>query len=317
MSLTLVRAVLLVLVFLAATMLAFGAAVVVANRRAVQRRVALPAGAAPDVATSLRTDRSGSGWVRLLHFVEARGLSLADTKDSDVRRKLAAAGFAHPSAPQLFTAVRLATALILPMVAIALLYAAGRAGSFVTLYAIGSVAGLAGLYLPNLVVSARADRRREALVNGFPDALDLLLVCVEAGLSLDMAFDRVGREMVEAHPSIAELFGDVVTQLRAGRSRTETLERMGARAGVDEIRSFTTLLVQSSVLGVSIGQALRTYAGEMRERRRMRAEEKAHRVPVLISLPLVGCLLPVMIGVLMLPVAIRVVRTLLPALAGR
>jgi len=91
---------------------------------------------------------------------------------------------------------------------------------------------------------------------------------------------------------------------------------MGDRAAVDQIRSFTTLLIQSNKLGSSIGQTLRTYAGEMRERRKMLAQEKAHRLPVLLSIPLVACMLPVMIGVLMLPAAIRVVRQLLPMMAG-
>ena len=98
--------------------------------------------------------------------------------------------------------------------------------------------------------------------------------------------------------------------------REEALRRMGDRAGVDQIRSFTTLLIQSNKLGSSIGQTLRVYASEMCERRKMLAQEKAHRLPVLLSIPLVACMLPVMIGVLMLPAAIRVVRQLLPMMAG-
>ena len=154
------------------------------------------------------------------------------------------------------------------------------------------------------------------MLNGLPDALDLMLVCVEAGLGMDAAFDRVGREVTRSHPLIAELLGLVVLELRAGRSREDALRRMADRAGIDEIRSFTTLLIQSGKLGSSIAQTLRIYAAEMREKRRMRAEEKAHRLPVLISLPLVGCMLPVMIGMLMLPAAIRVVRMLVPAMGG-
>jgi len=115
---------------------------------------------------------------------------------------------------------------------------------------------------------------------------------------------------------LAEQFGAVVLELRAGRSREDALRRMADRAGVDEIRAFSTLLVQSTKLGSSIAQTLRIYAAEMRERRRMRAEEKAHRLPVLLSVPLVTCMLPVMIGVLMLPAAIRVMRTVFPALSG-
>jgi tight adherence protein C len=133
---------------------------------------------------------------------------------------------------------------------------------------------------------------------------------------MDSAFARVGMEMTNSHPKLAEQFGAVVLELRAGRSHEDALRRMADRAGADEIRAFATLLIQSTKLGSSIAQTLRTYASEMRERRRMRAEEKAHRLPVLISIPLVACMLPVMIGVLMLPAAIRVVRAVLPALQG-
>jgi tight adherence protein C len=119
-----------------------------------------------------------------------------------------------------------------------------------------------------------------------------------------------------SHPLLAEQIGIVVLELRAGRSREDALRRMADRSGTDEIRAFATLLIQSTKLGTSVGQTLRVYAGEMRERRRMRAEEKAHRLPVLLSIPLVACMLPVMIGVLMLPAVIRVIRTLIPALHG-
>ena len=143
-----------------------------------------------------------------------------------------------------------------------------------------------------------------------------MLVCVEAGLGLEAAFARVGQEMTKSHPRLAEQLGAVVLELRAGRSREDALRRMADRAGADEIRAFATLLIQSTKLGSSVAQTLRIYASEMRERRRMRAEEKAHRLPVLLSIPLVACMLPVMIGVLMLPAVIRVMRQVMPALAG-
>ena len=122
--------------------------------------------------------------------------------------------------------------------------------------------------------------------------------------------------MTKSHPRLAEQFGAVVLELRAGRSHEDALRRMADRAGAEEIRAFATLLIQSSKLGSSIAQTLRVYAAEMRERRRMRAEEKAHRLPVLLSVPLVGCMLPVMIGVLMLPAVIRVIRSMMPAMSG-
>jgi tight adherence protein C len=107
-----------------------------------------------------------------------------------------------------------------------------------------------------------------------------------------------------------------VLQLRAGASREEAFRKLADASAVEDIRSFTTLIIQSDKLGTSISTTLRVYAAEMRERRQMRAEEKAHRLPVLISIPLVACMLPCMIGVLMLPAIIRVVRAIVPALGG-
>jgi tight adherence protein C len=204
----------------------------------------------------------------------------------------------------------------LPILVLLLFWSMGSSPSMIKLYFTLVIAAALGLYLPTVFVSARADRRQRDIINGFPDALDLMLVCVEAGLGLEAAFARVGMEMTNSHPRLAEQLGAVVLELRAGRSHEDALRRMADRAGADEIRAFATLLIQSTKLGSSIAQTLRTYASEMRERRRMRAEEKAHRLPVLLSIPLVVCMLPTMIGVLMLPAAIRVVRAVLPALAG-
>ena len=189
--------------------------------------------------------------------------------------------------------------------------------SFMRLYFYGSIASLLGLFVPSMILSSKTDRRKQAILNGFPDSLDLMLVCVEAGLGLEAALDRVGREVTVSAPLVAQLLTTATLQLRAGASREAALRRMADTAGVDEIRSFSTLLIQSDKLGSSIGAALRIYATEMRDKRRMRAEEKAHRIPVLISIPLVACLLPVMIGVLMLPVSVQVVRHMLPAMNGK
>ncbi len=122
-------------------------------------------------------------------------------------------------------------------------------------------------------------------------------------------------EMTRSHPLLAEQFGAVVLELRAGRSHEDALRNGGSRWR-DDIRAFSTLLIQSTKLGSSVAQTIRIYASEMRERRRMRAEEKAHRLPVLMSIPLVTCMLPVMIGVLMFPAAIRTLRIIVPALGG-
>jgi len=310
---------LLVALFVLVAALSYAGTGVLEARRVARKRL-LSGGLATDesalLATSLRSDQASTAWLKLVDNVEKAGLSLADTKDEALRRKLVAAGFSANYAPRVYTLVRLALVIALPAIVLLLFWIGGSSPGLFKLYLTLMIAAAVGLYVPSLVVSAKAARREREIINAFPDALDLMLVCVEAGLALESAFDRVGREMTLSHPLLAEQIGIVVLELRAGRSREDALRRMADRSGTDEIRAFATLLIQSTKLGTSVGQTLRVYAGEMRERRRMRAEEKAHRLPVLLSIPLVACMLPVMIGVLMLPAVIRVVRTLIPALHG-
>ena len=287
----------------------------VTNRAAVRRRldnITQTGEAALHQGGSLRTEKSNSAWAKLVDQIEKRGISLVDTNQDSLRAKMIAAGYTSKEAPRIFTLVRLVTTLLFPSILLVSALLSKEPPSLMKLYIFGAGLACMGLYFPNLFIAAKIGRRREEIVNGFPDALDLMLVCVEAGLGLEAAFDRVGREMTLSHPLIADMLGTVVLELRAGRGREEALRRMADRIQVDEIRAFATLLIQSEKLGSSIGQTLRVYASEMREKRRLRAEEKAHRLPVLLSIPLVTCMLPVMIGVLMLPAVIRILRDVMP-----
>lgn len=265
---------------------------------------------------SLRSLDTANAWSKMAKFVESAGLNLTDTKSERLTQLLRQAGFTSASAPRVYTLVRLGLIFVLPILYVVLAFSSEEPPSFLKVYIVGSILALIGLYLPNLYVRARADRRREAIINGFPDCLDLLLVCVESGLGLEAAMDRVGREMVNSHPLVAELLSITTLQLRAGSSRDEAFRKMADASAVDEIRSFSTLIIQSDKLGTSVATTLRVYAAEMRERRQMRAEEKAHRLPVLISIPLVACMLPTMIGTLMLPAAILMVRRIFPLMVG-
>ncbi|MXO75240.1 type II secretion system F family protein [Altererythrobacter aerius] len=265
---------------------------------------------------SLRTREAQTAWARLAAAVERAGLNLTDTKSERLSSLLRQAGFPSPAAPRVFTLVRLGMIFVLPLLYVVIAFSGDDPPSFLKTYLVGSVLALIGLYLPNLYIRARADRRKEAIINGFPDCLDLLLVCVESGLGLEAAMDRVGREMVNSHPLVAELLMITVLQLRAGATRDEAFRKLADASAVDEIRAFTTLIIQSDKLGTSVANTLRVYAAEMREKRQMRAEEKAHRLPVLISIPLVACMLPTMIGTLMLPAAVLMVRKIFPMMTG-
>ena len=315
----LLRLVLLVGLFGLVAFAAYSVATAVAARQMVRRRLVEDGpqgGLDSGRVQSLRAAHAEGAWLKLVNAIERSGLSLVDTRDDSLRQKLVAAGYSAPYAPRVYTFVRLLLIVALPLLMLGFFYLSGDSPSMTKLYFTLLIAAAFGLYLPNLYIRAKAARRQRELINAFPDALDLMLVCVEAGLGLEAAFARVGQEMLTSHPLLAEQFGAVVLELRGGRSREDALRRLADRAGADEIRAFSTLLIQSTKLGSSIAQTLRIYASEMRERRRMRAEEKAHRLPVLISIPLVACMLPTMIGVLMLPAAIRVIRAIVPALSG-
>ena len=315
--LSLLRPVLLVLLFVGIVAITYGVSELMLRNAKVRGRLdVIGDGSAAERGNgqSLRNERTAGEWKKLVDRIEKLGISLSDSKNDSLRRRLIAAGYASPEAPKLFTFIRLVLTFALPAVLVIISLGKAEPPSPIKLYFMASIVAVMGLYLPNLFISAKAARRQEAIVHGFPDALDLMLVCVEAGLGLEAAMDRVGRELTISHPLVSATLGKVVLELRAGRSRVDALRRMADDVDVDEIRSFATLLIQSDQLGSSVGQTLRVYAAEMREKRRMRAEEKAHRLPVLLSVPLVACMLPVMIGVLMLPAVIRVVREILPVM---
>jgi tight adherence protein C len=233
-----------------------------------------------------------------------------------LRTELSLAGFDSAVAPVWYVLLRFVLAIGLPFVFFLVRIALSQ-----PIEGIGFIfwalcfCGL-GFLAPSAFVSNRARARRVELEIEFPDALDLMVVCVEAGLSLDAAFVRVGEEVHESHPRIAYEFDRISEELRAGRSRADALRAMADRADVQGIRSFVALLIQTENLGASIGQTLRIYATEMRETRYLRAEERAMRIPVLMTVPLVTCILPVITAAALLPAVIDLIRVVFPALTA-
>jgi tight adherence protein C len=146
------------------------------------------------------------------------------------------------------------------------------------------VPGAAGYYLPQYWVQRRMQERQEEIISGFPDALDMMLVCVEAGQSLDQTIMRVARESRAGYPALADEFDTVANEVKAGKERVMVLKDMAERVGVADVASFVTTLVQSATFGTSIAEALRVYSAEMRDKRVMRAEEKANKLPTKLTL---------------------------------
>ena len=295
----------MVLVFVAVVLIVLAVAPMFAPKVDLKSRLATTgpsASAGPE--QGLRTDPMGSLWARLVMEVERRGLSLTDTKADVLAERLMLAGYDQPWAVRVFVLSRTVLTIALPAITVIFMLVTGSLPTPGKLYMTIIVMALIGLYFPNFMVSSKAGQRRTEILNGFPDTLDLMLVCVEAGLGLDACFNRVGSEIVGSHPLLARLFAAVSLELRAGRTREFALRTLARKTAIPEIGAFVTLIIQSDRLGASISQALKIYASEMRESRKMRAEEKAHRLPVLLSVPLVLFLLPTMVSVLMLPAII-------------
>jgi tight adherence protein C len=221
-----------------------------------------------------------------------------------------------PKAVTVFYAIRIPFAILLPVGFLVLGPSLFEPMPMPKTMLIAAICGLVGLYLPNYWLSKKRKSRQTKIGYGFPDALDMLVVCTEAGLGLDAAFQRVGSQIARAHPELAEQIAWVSLEMRAGKSRQDALRNMSKRIGLPEIQSFVVLLIQSDALGASIARTLRVNSDEMRVKRMMKAEEKAYALPVKLSVPLVMFILPSMITVVLLPGIIAIVRNLLPALAG-
>ncbi|WP_197917152.1 type II secretion system F family protein [Thiosulfatihalobacter marinus] len=158
-----------------------------------------------------------------------------------------------------------------------------------------------GYMLPKYWVTRRVESRKEEITSGFPDSLDMMLVCVEAGQSLDQSIVRVAGELRASYPALADEFQIVAYEMKAGKDKAQVLSDMGERCGVQDVSSFVTVLIQSATFGTSIAEALRVYAGEMRDKRVMRAEEAANKLPTKMTLATMMLTVPPLLIILVSP----------------
>jgi tight adherence protein C len=174
-----------------------------------------------------------------------------------------------------------------------------------------------GYYLSNIVLARMVATRQREIFEAFPDAADLLLVCIESGLGMDAALVKVTEEIRTRSALLSEEFHLVNLELRAGSSREKALRNLASRTGVEEINTFATMLIQADRFGTSIGDSLRVFSDELRTKRRLRAEELAAKIPLKMLFPLVFCIFPALLCVLLGPAFIQVYRILLPTLSGQ
>lgn len=222
-----------------------------------------------------------------------------------LRLKLIQAGYMDPRAVGMFFLIR---------------FAAFAAGAGLALLADGWVAadatsmsrwtfvilaGAAGYFLPGLVLSQQVRTMMREYRNGFPDFMDLMIVCSDAGMSMEAGIERVSKELATTYPSLSQNLQLVSLELRAGRSLDDALKALADRLSLEEVRSFATLLQQSKELGTSLSGALRVFSEEMRHKRMSLAEEKAHALPAKMSVPVVVCILPVVLMIAIIPIIVK------------
>lgn len=178
------------------------------------------------------------------------------------------------------------------------------------------IAMIAGFYAPNLWLAGRIAERKAQLDHALPDALDLLVTCVEAGLGLDSALNRIADEVRLASPLLAAELSQTGLEMRAGLSRGDAMRRLANRTGLDELKYLASIIVQTEIFGTSVAKSLRVMSDGMRIRRTQQAEERAATVAVKMTLPLVLCILPSLFTILLGPAVINIVRIMLPTLGG-
>lgn len=264
-----------------------------------------------DRAGAVRESKRSLEWLResmsrLGEAVKPRNVE----EISNTRRQLIQAGYRKENAVALYWGARCGLAL-LGLVGFGLFYALIMPDMMATHACFGAVLAMAaGMYLPQLWLSMSIAGRKSNFQDGLPDALDLLVVCVEAGMAMDMAVHRVGQEMQRTFPVVSDELNTLTLELRAGKLRRDALKSLAMRVGLDDMNSLVALLIQADMFGTSVAQTLRVYSDSMRTKRYQRAEETAAKLPVKMLFPMTICIFPALLLVLMGPAFLRLMDVL-------
>jgi len=235
----------------------------------------------------------------------------------EVRAMLRAAGYRGKSAVRQFYFARAGLGIGLLLLGVVMTFLVPKNPDLAFSGVLSLLLGLGGYFLPSYWVRRKIEVRKQDITNAFPDAMDMMLVCIEGGQSLDQAMARVGEEMKGSSSPLAEEFALVSYEFRAGKDRISVLRDFAERCAVTDISSFVTVLIQSTAFGTSIAQALRVYASEMRDKRLMRAEEKANVLPTKLTLGTMMFTVPPLILILVGPSFIMIIRTLTGLMSGK
>ncbi len=294
------------LVFLAAGTMAFSVMAFARVRGSVKRRASRIVDDHERNANPKRSLRYSSlkAVAQLIEYTTKHYASTNDETMKVLRRRLIQAGIYDPRGVAFFFIARTGLAVGLAAATFALLpMVTSHGGTFFWLMVI--VGGIAGYVGPSMYIDRRISARKVEHRAGFPDFMDLLVVCADSGLSMEAALERVGRELGDSYPSLSANIHMTNLETRAGRPLKDALERFADRLALDEAHAFATLINQSIDLGSSITEALRVYSDDMRHKRLSRAEEKAYALPAKLSVPMMVCIFPVLFVVILLPVFVR------------
>jgi tight adherence protein C len=233
---------------------------------------------------------------------------------SGPRMLLNQAGYRNPSAIRTYWSARIGIPVLLVSAAVFLGRTAGISDRGVGF--IAAIAAVGGWFLPVAFLKTRVRRRQEEIVDALPDSLDLLTVCIEAGLGINSAFSRIAEEFRLSCPILSEEFDIVNREMVAGKPRAEALRTLAARTGVEDVKSLVAMLIQTEKLGTSLAQSLRVHSDSLRTRRRQRAEEAAAKTTIKLVFPLVFLLFPALFIVILGPGALQILKILFPAALG-
>lgn len=253
---------------------------------------------------------------KVSHRVAKLSLPKEDWDKSALRLRFANAGLRSESAPAIYFAAKTLLALVLPALALIgmTLFGGADASKFLLMVTLSMAA--VGFYLPNAVLNRLVQARKRSLFEDLPDALDLMTVCVEAGLGIDAAMQRVAEEIGVKSNALKDELELVLLELRAGAGRDKALRNLALRTGVEDIDTLTSMLIQADRFGTSVGDSLRVFIDALRTKRRLRAEEQAAKIALKLLFPLMFCIFPTLIMVLIGPAALQVMRQLLPTMGG-
>jgi tight adherence protein C len=259
-------------------------------------------------------------WVETVTKMSERVAKLSLPKEdwdkSVLRLRFANAGIRTPSAAAIYFAAKTVLALALPAIALVVFGNAFQPGERIYLLLTVLAASALGFYFPNLVMRRLVESRQRKLFEDLPDALDLMTVCVEAGLGLDAAMMRVTQEIGVKSHALKDELDMVLLELRAGSGREKALRNLSLRTGVEDIDTLAAMLIQADRFGTSVGDSLRVYTDNLRTKRRLRAEEQAAKIALKLLFPLMFFIFPTLLAVLVGPSAIQIVRQLSPAVRG-